>query len=448
MITHGHVRRAGNSQVRSSAASGPLRAAGALASKAFGRSPWATAPTQYPGCQACTSSEGTHVDYTETVEAADRALSREGAGVALQLDDVLVDYPGAASLILRCTLANASAHLPPRVVVKRWNAGRGGCFGQELAALSFLSEVPAARPLVPAVYGADADSELLILEDLTTPGQNHGLESPHLLGNILFGTGQQRAEAALVGFNRAIGHLNGATIGRAAAFQRHRSRRGTEAVSRHPVHKLLESLTDLPELLDAHDVHPTRAVRADVEAACAAIREPGPFLCLTHGDVAPGNILFRDGDVRLVDFEASDFRHALSDGSFACIRYLYSVWARRVPADLRRRSLSAYRDSLIPDCPAAADDELFGHGLVACSAGWLAAMCRHLPSVADTDRKWGRSTIRQRIAAMIDHFVPLAFEHTEFEALATAADDLGRRLTSRWPPEDLALQAYPAFADS
>lgn len=385
------------------------------------------------------------MDYTETVDVASRALTREQPAVSLRLSDVVVDYPGAAAVILRCTLDDVPTRLPASVVVKRWNSGRGGCFAQEWAALSFLGEVPDARPLVPAVYGVDADTELLILEDLTTPRQSHGLESPNLLGNILFGADQQQAEAALLGANGVLGHLHGATIGRAAAFQHYRSRSGAEGVSRHPVHKLQETLTTLPDLLDAHGVRPTTAVRADIEAACALIREPGPFLCLTHGDAAPGNILFRDGNVRLVDFEASDFRHALADGSFACIRYLYSVWARQVPADIRHRCLTAYRASLIPACPAAADDQLFGHGLVACSAAWLAAMCRHLTSVGDTDRKWGRATIRQRIAAMIDHFVPLAREHAAFEALGAAADDLGQRLSRRWPSEDLALQPYPAF---
>ncbi len=380
------------------------------------------------------------MNHAAIVAAASTALAAPATGpVALRLSDVVVDYPGAACVILRCASVAPSARVPPSVVVKRWNTP-GGHVRHEWAALEFLGGVPAAQALVPRLYGGDAEAELLVLEDLGDPAEQ-------LLGNLLTGDDPQRAEAALVAFNAALGRLHGATVGRAEEHRRIRDRRGAHARSRHAIHRLDEALGALPGLMTGTGARVSRALEREVQAAAAAIRAPGPFLALTHGDATPGNAFYADGRVRLFDLETASFRHALLDGAFARLRYLYSVWARRVPDAVQRRTLEAYRRELVRGCPAAADDPSFAHALLACSAGWLAALCAHLPSVTDEDKRFGRSTWRQRIVAGLDHFVALAADLGAFTALADGCTDMAHRLRLRWPTGDCALPSYEAFTE-
>ena len=266
-----------------------------------------------------------------------------------------------------------------------------------------------------------------------------------MVGNILFGGARGRDGAARVALNRAVAHLHAAAIGRTDAYRSSRLRRRAASPSRHGVHRLGDALAEFPDLLAANGVNVTPALTAELVEAAAEIRDPGPFLAFTHGDTTPSNALLRDGKARLFDLEAADVRHALVDGAFARIRYLYSVWARRLPVDVQRHGLLAYRRALAPSCSAVEDDDRFGHALMACSAGWLAVMCMELPDVTEADLRWGRSTVRQRIITMIDHFVLLAEEFDGFESLADAASRLGRRLRSRWPAEDCEMLPYPAF---
>ncbi len=380
------------------------------------------------------------MDHADIVAVAAAALAPPGKEpVTLRLADIVVDYPGAACVILRCTPMTPSPDIPSTVIVKRWNE-RGGHFRHEWSALEFLARVPAAQDLVPRLYGGDAGAELLVLEDLGDP-------SEQLLGNILTSTAPERAEVALVAFNQALGRLHASTIGRAEEYRRIRESQGAHAVSRHAIHRLDAALQALPGHVAAIGVRVSPALEREVRAAIRAIHAPGPFLAFTHGDATPGNAFYAGDRARLFDLETAGFRHALLDGAFARMRYLYSVWARRIPQDIQRRSLAAYRRALVCGCPAAADDGVFAHAILACSAGWLAALCAHLPSVMEADKRFGRSTWRQRIVAGLDHFVTLANDLGRFEALAGGAGDVARRLRLQWPTIDCTLPPYEAFVE-
>lgn len=385
------------------------------------------------------------MEYAEILTVASRVLARAGTPARLRLADVVVDYPEASTTILRCVPAGPAPDLPTSLVVKRWNGGGGAGFRHEWAALDFLGRGGVPAGLVPALYGGDGDAELLVLEDLAGPGERSGFDSPDVIGNLLFGDDRGSAEAALEALNRAVGRLHAATIGRTGGYRSSELRRRAASTTRHGVHRIDDALAGLADLLAANGVAVTPGLSAELQAAAAEIRDPGEFLAFTHGDTTPSNALLRDGEARLYDLEAADVRHALVDGAFARIRYLYSVWARRLPVDVQRRGLAAYRRTLAPSCPAAADDDRFGHALLACSAGWLAVICMEVPDVAEADQRWGRSTIRQRIVTMIDHFVGLAEEFDGFGSVADAASRLGQRLRRRWPAEDCEMLPYPAF---
>ncbi len=102
----------------------------------------------------------------EAVAAAEGVLSRSlGRPVRLALVETLSDYPGSRNAVLRCRLAPAPSGMPDSVIVKYCKSG-GEQLLQEWINLEFLGGIPAARALVPRLYGGEWDSGLLVVEDL------------------------------------------------------------------------------------------------------------------------------------------------------------------------------------------------------------------------------------------------------------------------------------------
>ena len=164
-----------------------------------------------------------------------------------------------------------------------------------------------------------------------------------------------------------------------------------------------------------------------------------------HGDATPANAFYIESRVRLFDLETAGFRHCLLDGSFARLRYLHSVWARSIPLDVQKRLMSTYRDTLLARSSYAVDETGFNRQLAACCAGWLAGLCALLPAVIDQDRKWGRSTNRQRIVTGLNHFVTLSEELDTFQPLGKLCHVALGRLYNTWPEEDRTMSQYRAF---
>jgi hypothetical protein len=377
--------------------------------------------------------------HAETLALAQRALTRAFTKpVRLTLSSPVVDYPGAAAIVLRCQLLADDPNIPKSVVVKR-SMSPDNHLLREWSNLEFLTSLEPIRPLIPSIHGGDEDSEILIMEDLDT-----GRE---LLGNLVEGDEPGVATAGLLAFHRALGTLHGGSIGKEEEFRRFALRGIAAATSRHVIHRIQETLTALPRLLKQEGIAVDQHLHDELTEFQREIDNPGPFHAFVHGDAALGNVFYGplNDDMRLIDFESGAFRHALLDGSYPCIRYILSVWARRMPLDLRRILLKTYRDALVEFCPEASDDEQFHHGLIACSAFWLAAILMNLPSVTEQDRKRGRSTERQRIIAALDHFTQLADNCGMPGALATAADDLHCRLRHRWGSEDCRMRLCNAF---
>lgn len=379
--------------------------------------------------------------YAETVAVAERVVGKAvGGAVSLGLDEVVVDYPGAAAIILRCRVEPAPVGGPDRVIVKQSNSETQQLF-REWANLEFLNALPETRSIVPALYGGDEDQQLLVMEDV-------GRADDQLIGRILDGDDPARATAALIAFQRAIGRLHAATIGRQPEFARVTVRRDAETTSRHVVHDLTERLEALPELLAREGLNVSRSLRREIDEYAGELRDPGPFLAFTHGDAAIGNALYRDdGSVRLIDFETGGYRHAMVDGAFPSMRYLFSVWALGLPRSLHRRLLDAYRLEFVSGCPEACDSARFNRALMAGSAAWLAAIASKLPKVAEIDVKLGRSTHRQRITAALDHFVTLADETGREGALSASVAGLRDSLLERWGPAECEMRSYPALAE-
>ena len=372
--------------------------------------------------------------------------------IHLQWQADLSPYPDSPFTIWRLALLAPPDDAPATVVVKFTRAGLEP-LRFEWASLEFLSQVPAIQAIVPKFFGGRSDPLLVVMADL-------GDDAEQKLGHFLDGQkppktavelaafqkrmGHQ-AEAALVAFQRALGQLHAATIGKQAEFEQIRQRCGASVRSRHRVHNIVPALEALPAIAELVDVSVSAQAMAELETAVAHIQNPGPFLAFTHGDSTPANFLSAPNQSRLLDFETGDFRHTLLDGTYARMRYLYSIWAREIPLDMQKRLFTVYRAELGQGCPAAYDDAQFYPAYLACSAGWMAGLCQFLPKALEKDRRWGRSTRRQRIVAGLEHFARLADEFDLFPALKEISQQMNQQLRQHWPEPDCTLPIYSAF---
>ena len=193
---------------------------------------------------------------------------------------------------------------------------------------------------------------------------------------------------------------------------------------------------------------PSSELAAEIERIKGSLAEPGPFLTLTHGDATPANFFFVKGRSRIFDWEAADFRNCLLDGVFAQVRYLHSVWARRIPDDVREAVQQVYREALIRQIPAAEDDRVYGPHAAACTLTWLAGVLAMFHHALNADARWGRSTIRQRMYTGLIHVNQLPEIAKYFPALAGHVAELRGYFETRWPEEERTLPLYPAFEDT
>jgi thiamine kinase-like enzyme len=377
------------------------------------------------------------LNYAVSIAAAERLLTQSlGTAVSLHLADVVYDYAGAASTVLRCHVDGPASGLPATLIVKRANT-ETNTLAYEVAGLTFAQKhVP---DLVPRCFAADAASSIVVMEDL-------GTDSAHLLGNILFSEDKQLAEEALLAFNQALGRLHRATIAQQDSYQHLCRYYQVQKPSRHRIHSLTTDVANLVPLLASLAIPVSTHLERDVQTIIAELRDPGPFYTFSHGDATPANSFYTAAGIRLFDFESSGFRHALLDGSFARLRYIHSVWARHIPPALQQRMEQAYRSALSEGCPAASDDTIFYRSLTCCAAAWLAGLCTLLPTVKEQDQRWGRSTNRQRIAAGLDHFLMRPEHYTLLPALAGAAEMLKGQVQQWWPEADCTMRPYPALS--
>ncbi len=374
----------------------------------------------------------------DALNATTEAIASEhfGANLQLHLRDIVYGYENAPSLILRYALRSESGHLPKTIIAKRSNV-ENDSITYDANALRFLSEV--VPELVPQYYTLDITSKIMLMEDLNSPQE-------HLIGNILFGDDRDFAEEALLEFLKSLARLHLATMGHERQFRQIQASYGDSLQpSRHQIHDIPDILDTLPAIFELINVQVDEQAQAELSEAKATMQSPNEFYALVHGDATPANAFYYHARICLVDFETADFRHCLLDGTYARIRYLRSVWARDIPIEIQRKLMRAYQDIMITEC--SLDKSHFEHHYVACAVGWMVGLCQFLPTVLEQDRKWGRSTNRQRVIAGLVHFARLSDELAQFEALGRVCRQAGQQLRQHWAAEDCTMRLYPAFDD-
>ncbi|MGB7338604.1 MAG: hypothetical protein WBC91_06915, partial [Phototrophicaceae bacterium] len=325
----------------------------------------------------------------------------------------------------------------PKTVIIKQPSLETDSFLYERITFDFLQEQ--APHLIPQIYGYDKDNKIIILEDL-------GDTKQALLGEILFREDRAFATETLLKFNQALADLHLSTVDKKNIWDNLTIQHGRPSrVSRHRINHIIEAMVELPNHLKILNIRLNDYALADLTKAIECISNPQQFLALVHGDSTPSNAMLVEGNIRLFDFETSNFRHCLLDGSFSRMRYLHSVWARKIPLDIQQESMQRYRDILLAN--HLTDEATFDEHFTASCVAWLAGLFALLPSCINKDKRWGRSTNRQRIVTGLQHFMTVADELGHYQHLRDVCVDTEQSLKRLWSDEDCTMALYPAFID-
>jgi hypothetical protein len=384
---------------------------------------------------------------TEAVSIAERILSAHfDRGLTLRPERT---WSGAKSTVLRCRIDPSSASVPPTVIIKRSTCGAAL---EDLAAARFLEQVPHDPPFAPRCYGGDPANQIVVLEDL---GDGDG---PNTYECVL-GHDPQAAAAALLDHIRLTGELHAATVGRQGDYRRLRAALGPEVLPKPlyqdpwsnargqpiPEPDRKRACQNYCDGIRGVGLTVPAGVSDEIEMVTDRVEaDPGPFLAFCQGDLnEPGSCVRQAGRLRLYDFDASGFRHALLEGLAG--RLTWGCMAR-IPADVVQEMDAAYRAALQDGCAVAQDERGYRRAFVEAAARWhIFHVIWRLPTALERDYPRGLTSLRQQLLAWLDAFVEIVDCHGHAPALGNSARALAGRLRARWPAGVGELPFYPAF---
>lgn len=401
-------------------------------------------------------------DPDSIADAAGRVLSEKfGGRIRLRRSQT---FTTGASVVVRCEVTEARADLPPTLVVKKVREdgfayrpdsaetpNPAHWLFNDWAAAEFLTRVPNAIPLGPALYGGSRERGLVVLEDL-------GAGEPPNTQDALFGDDPELAEETLLEHVSLIAQLHAATTGRAAEYARIRRRLGalprpeglyqdpwSEARNRPAPPGEVEGVVRLYRAVcERVGVSPLAGVAEEVARVTSAVEaEPGAFLAFCKGDQGmAGDYLRREGLPRLYDFNAAGYRHALVEGmpgrmTWGCMM--------RLPARVIRAMDAAYQTQMTRRRPEITD-EMMRRARVEAGGRWHVLHVVHrLPEALEGDRQRGLTTLRQQVVAWLTAFADLSEEFAGLPSLGTSARRIAERLLRVWPAAAGEMPYYPAF---
>jgi hypothetical protein len=386
-----------------------------------------------------------HDDYGPLLRAAERVLAPTWGPEVRLGQATRLTAPARRNLLLRCPVLAGRG--PASLIVKQVTSeavslaqadpGDVQRFCRDWAGAQFLSTIQAQAPHSPRFYGGDREAGFILLEDL---GAHASLVDPLLHGE------EADAVQALLGYAARLGALHRDTRGQEGAFTRLWQTLTPPAGSvTQEVKRLAEQIRLLQDHVEHLGARVVPAFGEEVATTLIALHTPGPFWAYLHGDPCPDNVVYTGAQVRLIDFEFGRFGHALCDGTYGHMLFPTCWCANRLPEPVVIQMETVYRTTLVPGCPAAADDRLFADAVVdACGYWVLRTLARHLPQVLDEDHPWGIAPIRPRLLSRLEAFVTTAETYQRRPAMRGTAQRVLEVLRRHWPATP-PLPLYPAF---
>ncbi len=311
-------------------------------------------------------------------------------------------------------------------------------FFNEWASYDFFHRLALSEPIVPQLYGGDAETGVMVIEDL---GKVENIF------NAVFGTDAAHAEEMLIDWMKTIGKMHALTIGHQEMFHRIRTALAPAPPERSKT-KLKRLMTQsFFQTCELIGTTPRRGCVKEIERTATMLANPGPFAALSRGDNAPGDCVKAGSKLRLLDFEFGRFQHVLLDAtSFRMLSP--TAWRREylAPENVVSRVEAAYRSELIKGYPQAKDDVLFTAAFVKAVAYWGLGYDgqfspQFVAELLEQDNGWGG---RQRVVQRLGILAETTEKSGHLSAIGATARDLKNRLCALWP-EIEETPHYPAF---
>lgn len=300
----------------------------------------------------------------------------------------------------------------------------------ERAALELLSAMPDSP--APALLGASDDVDILVMEHLP-PAPS--------VADALLGDDRAAADAAVVGLAETLARVHAWTTDREPEYQAIRRRLDLPRESQRWSDVTDAGIDQFRRTAAALGVETPPVFEAEARQVVERLRAPGWWRGLVHGDPCPDNTSVIDGQVRLFDFEHTNFGSVLLDASYVMAPFPTCWCFGRLPPALSERAVAAYRRVLATVHPEAADDEAWGGALAVALCSWILARGAVVERAVTEDGEWGTTTIRPRLLQWMDAF--LAAESSELPGLTATIADLRAALGDRW--SDARLPDYPSL---
>ena len=320
-------------------------------------------------------------------------------------------------------------------------------FEVEISALQFLKSIRSG--MGPEIYGFDPVSKLLVLEDL-------GPKPESDTSSVLLGRDPDLAVTLLIDQIRTIAELHGATHGKWEAYRT--TRLGIS--SEWPKPKAFSDPwpDNNGESIDAEECFQTALDYVDVvnqigvfahnsvvdEIVALADRTEGAVgsnWCFCKGDQnGAGDTMRANGELRLMDFDASGFRPLWSEGmperfTWGCLM--------RFPDHVSNKISATYREVLSQYSPTLANDR---NAQCDAAARWhVFHVLNRLPEALILDRDRGPSKLRQQVIAWLRAFERTPLISTHFPALSSCGSEILNSLRSEWDDDSFELPLWPAF---
>ena len=356
------------------------------------------------------------MDLAALLTHASNTLQGSIGGAELSEGTVLKE--SHRSRTIRCVLA-AAGRGARSVILKQFKA-EAGCFYSDYASLEFLSGIAGTRRLMPQFLGGSIAGEYFVIEDLG-PGES--------LEEILRRGMAEETTEALAGLGVQMARLHNLTLGGAAEFEALRGELpGASQVGRQrDAVTWLQGQSKIEAWWGALDYLPPADLKKCQGTIAETYARPGDWLAFTHPDPAPSNNHFRDGKVRLLDFEYGGYRHALYDAT---------AWEILCPLpEMELATLRAsFRDELARSMPLARTEAFDSHWATLCAYRALALLTWITPAILDADQAWvGQYTQRDAVLSAITRLAAGAASYAHLEAVAQMAADIEAILRRQWP---------------
>ena len=377
------------------------------------------------------------------------------------------------SNIYRFKVIDGPQNLSPSIIVKQTRdiqnhtlaasgyPSQSWLFFNDWAGLQFMQQVFPDNALTPRFYAGSREQGIIISEELY-PNKS--------LTSFLQGHDPRAAEQALLQFASSLGKMHAGTIGRQREFDLIRDTLALRVETWGWVPPWLRQ--ELPfssffNALDSHsresgfgsyvwmvsvfkhitsklDISSTLYAEKEIETLITSMRNPGPFLALSHHDPCFDNCLLNGSTMKFVDFENTAYRHALIDGVYARMNFpTCAAVDHAIPDSIVQHMEAVYRMELIKGCPQAVDNTNFHYAIVEACAYWTLLLCQFdtMPNFAK------HSTVMkpQRIVHRFERFAQTTQEFGYLEALGATFQAMATRLRIHWSLGQDTMEVYPVF---